>query len=82
MVYLFGMLAAQLGFVVTRMQREFPDCEAMRQVQPNQWQRVRVEFEFESRSFLTHRHSPEDCDLIVCWVHNWSECPEGWRRSS
>jgi Homing endonuclease associated repeat len=75
-VYLFGMLAAQLGFVVTRMQREFPDCEAMRQVEPNQWQRVRLEFEFESRSFLTHRHPPEDCDLIVCWVHNWPECPE------
>ncbi len=75
-VYLFGMLAARLGFVVTRIQSEFPDCEAMREVERNQWQRLRVEFEFESRNFLTHRHRPEECDLIVCWEHNWPECPE------
>lgn len=21
----------------------------------------------------------EGCDLIVCWVHNWPECPENLR---
>ena len=74
-IYLFGMLAGQLGFVVTRIQTEFPDCEAMRQVDQDQWQRVRIEFEFESRNFLKHLHRAEDCDLIVCWIHNWPECP-------
>ena len=24
---------------------------------------------------LKHLHSAEDCDLIVCWSHNWPECP-------
>jgi len=21
------------------------------------------------------RHDPAACDLIVCWEHNWPECP-------
>ena len=74
-VYLFGMLAGQLGFVVTRVQTEFPDCEAMRQVEQDRWQRVRIEFEYESRNFLRHLHDVRDCDVIVCWLHNWPECP-------
>ena len=74
-LYLFGMLAARLGFVVLRIQAEFPDCEAMRQVGEELWQKVRIEFEFESRNFVKHLHEPDGCDLIVCWRHNWPECP-------
>jgi hypothetical protein len=74
-VYLFGAMAWDLGFMVTRIQREFPDCEAMREMDVDQWQRVWIEFEWESRNFLEHQHDPEKCDLIVCWRHNWPECP-------
>lgn len=74
-VYLFGMLSERLGYVVTRIQSEFPDCEAFREVAPGRWQRVRIEFEFESRNFLLHKHDPKKCDVIVCWKHNWAECP-------
>lgn len=75
-IYLFGLLANKLGFVVTRIQAEFPDCEALREVEPGRWQRVRIEFEFESRRFAAHKHGASDCDIIVCWLHNWAECPE------
>jgi hypothetical protein len=74
-VFLFGFLAVRLGFVVTRIQPEFPDCEAMREMLPDVWQRVRIEFEFESRNFVKHLHNAEECDVLVCWVHNWPECP-------
>ena len=74
-VYLFGMLAGSLGFVVTHIQTEFPDCEAMREVEKDRWHRVRIEFEYESRNFLKHYHRVEDCDVIVCWTHNWQDCP-------
>lgn len=70
-VLLFGALARKLGYAVLRVQKEFPDCEALREVVPNRWQRVRIEFEFESRNFLAHGHDPGGCDLIVCWEHNW-----------
>lgn len=39
------------------------------------WQRVAIEFEFLSRSFRDHGDDPKGCDLIVCWAHNWLECP-------
>ncbi|HEY1939825.1 MAG TPA: hypothetical protein VGJ33_17975 [Candidatus Angelobacter sp.] len=29
-----------------------------------------------SRNFVTHGHDPKKCDVIVCWTHNWPECPE------
>jgi len=74
-VYLFGTMAERLGYVVMRMQIEFPDCEAMRRIEDDRWQRVRIEFEYESRNFLKHMHEANECDLIVCWTHNWPECP-------
>jgi hypothetical protein len=72
---LFGSMARELGFVIQRVQTEFPDCEAMREVDEDRWQRVRIEFEFESHSFVKHLHPVAECDLIVCWRHNWPACP-------
>jgi hypothetical protein len=83
-LFLFGVLAARLGFVVMRLQNQFPDCEALRRVDEACWQKVRIEFEYESRNFVRHRHHAAECDLIVCWNHNWPECPlevvelKGW----
>ena len=71
-VFLFGMVAKELGYMVEAVQTGYPDCEAKRQVGPNNWQRVRIEFEFESNRF---NHPPDGCDVIVCWRHNWPECP-------
>ena len=34
-----------------------------------------IEFEALSRNFKDHGHDPNKCDLIVCWEHNWKECP-------
>jgi hypothetical protein len=74
-VFVFGMMARKLGFVVHRLQAGFPDCIAMREVAPGMWQRVRIEFEFESRNFKKHKHRKDKCDVIVCWKHNWKDCP-------
>ncbi|HZI56110.1 MAG TPA: hypothetical protein VFF39_05015 [Verrucomicrobiae bacterium] len=74
-IFLFGVKAEELGFIVMRLQAEFPDCEAMRRVEGGRCQPVRIEFEFESRNFLKHMHEASGCDLIVCWEHNWPECP-------
>jgi hypothetical protein len=74
-VFLFGAVARQMGFVVTRLQPEFPDCEALRRVDQERWQRKRIEFEYESRNFMLHQHDILGCDIIVCWKHNWPDCP-------
>lgn len=74
-VLLFGMVAKELGYTVEAVQSGFPDCEAKRQIGPQRWQRVHLEFEFESRNFRDHGHSLTGCDVIVCWRHNWPDCP-------
>jgi hypothetical protein len=74
-VLLFGLVAKELGYTVEAVQSGFPDCEAKRQIGPQRWQRVHLEFEFESRNFRDHGHSPAGCDVIVCWRHNWPACP-------
>jgi len=71
-VFLFGMVAKELGYMVEAVQTGFPDCEAKRQVEGGRWQRVRIEFEFESRNY---DHPIDGCDVIVCWRHNWLDCP-------
>lgn len=75
-VFLFGMLARELGFMVEAMQKGFPDCEAKRQIAPDRWQRVNIEFELESKNFREHGHPVNGCDVIVCWRHNWHNCPK------
>ena len=76
-VFLFGMVSQDLGFIVEAVHASYPDCVAKRRIDQSgeRWQVVRIEFEFKSRNFRDHKHDPEGCDLIVCWEHNWQECP-------
>jgi Homing endonuclease associated repeat len=74
-LFLFGAMAERLGFLVLLVQAGFPDCEAMRVVAENRLQPVKIEVEYQSRNFLKHMHDLKGCDMIVCWEHNWPECP-------
>ena len=76
-VLLFGMVALEFGFMVESVATGFPDCEAKRRVsrKGDMWERVHIEFEYQSRNFRDHGHDPAQCDLIVCWEDNWPECP-------
>ena len=74
-LFTFGGVAHDLGFFITRVQTEFPDVEALREIGPNQCQRTQWELEYESRNFLEHMHPLDGCDGIICWTHNWPGCP-------
>lgn len=74
-VYLFGMVSFDLGFLIEAVQSGFPDCQGKRRIKGNRWVPVRIEFEYRSRTFREHAHDPNGCDVIVCWEHNWPECP-------
>jgi|SRR3989339_1025547 len=76
-VYLFGMVSEELGLIVEAIQSAYPDCEAKRCIDTkhDQWQRVLIEFEFRSSNFREHGHDPSLCDMIVCWEHDWPDCP-------
>ena len=73
-IFLFGKIAGDLNMYVEEIKPGFPDCIA-RRFTGRGWEKVRVEFEFKSSNFLDHGHNPSQCDLIICWEHNWQKCP-------
>jgi len=76
-VFLFGKMHEELGIIVEAVKTGFPDCEGKRLIDKNRnlWESVLIEFEYSSKNFLAHGHNPEECDLIICWKHDWVDCP-------
>jgi hypothetical protein len=76
-VQIFGAIAHELGFEIVGNRSAFPDCEARRKTVGNRDHYVKclIEYEFSSKDYKNHAHPLKGCDLIVCWVHNWLECP-------
>lgn len=75
-VFLFGMVSKELEFSVEAISVDFPDCEAKRyDPKSKTCEKISIEFEFNSSNFKKHDHDPNQCDLIVCWEHDWKDCP-------
>jgi hypothetical protein len=76
-VYLFGMVSQELGFLVESVRVKYPDCEGKRccDQEQNLWEHIYIEFEYKSSNFVEHGHDVDECDIIVCWIHDWKECP-------
>lgn len=76
-VYLFGMVSRELGFLIESVRTDFPDSEGKRctSLDGMTWEHVRIEFEYKSSNFKEHGHDPGQCDLIICWLHDWAESP-------
>jgi len=73
-IFLFGKVVEDLNMYIEEIKPGFPDCIARRFVGKG-WERVAVEFEYKSSNFKAHKHDPNKCDIIVCWEHNWQDCP-------
>lgn len=76
-VQIFGNVAEELGFEIVGNRSAFPDCEA-RRVQPSAretFKRCLIEYEFASSDYRKHKHPLSGCDLVVCWDHDWHDCP-------
>ena len=75
-VLLFGIVAKEIGFEVESVNISFPDCEAKKyDSKSGTYEKTTIEFEFSSSNFKKHNHDPDQCDLIVCWEHDWNDCP-------
>ncbi|OHE78470.1 MAG: hypothetical protein A2107_02880 [Verrucomicrobia bacterium GWF2_62_7] len=76
-VSLFYSVANDLGFEIIAQRPQFPDCEARRLTDPRRgrYTECLIEFEFRSSGFREHKHPTTGCDLVVCWIHDWKDCP-------
>ena len=77
-VFLFAHLARKLRMQVDEIRQGFPDCVAFEKTSGGE-RRVRIEFELRSSAFRLHGHPARGCDCIVCWEHDWPDCPSRLR---
>jgi len=75
-IFLFAKYHKELGIeYIEGIQQGFPDAFGRRRIGKTEYGPVDIEFEFKSIDFKNHQHDPNQCDIIVCWEHNWKECP-------
>jgi hypothetical protein len=73
-IFLFSKVAEDLGITIEGIQVKFPDAFG-KQYEKGKGYSVTIEFEYRSSDYERHGHPKEGCDLIVCWEHDWKECP-------
>lgn len=73
-IFIFGKVIEDLNMYIEEIRPGFPDCVG-RRFTGKGWEQVLIEFEYRSSNFLAHGHNPKECDIIVCWEHDWPDCP-------
>ena len=75
-IFLFAKYHKELGIeYIEGIQQGFPDAFGRRKIGKTEYEPVDIEFEFRSLDFKNHEHDPSQCDIVVCWEHNWPQCP-------
>jgi hypothetical protein len=73
-IFLFSKIHDKLGMNIEAIQASFPDAKGRRKTAKG-WEDIWIEFELRSKQFKVHGHDPKGCDIIVCWEHDWKDCP-------
>jgi hypothetical protein len=73
-IFVFALVAQDLGFYVEGIQEVFPDAFG-RKRENGRLSPVDMEFKFKSSGYKQYYKEGRICDLIVCWEHDWKDCP-------
>lgn len=71
-VFLFSKVSKDLGIELEEIKQGFPDAIG-RVKTPRGFAKRTIEFEFQSSNY---DHLPLKADILVCWEHDWNQCPE------
>lgn len=74
-ILLFAAVCYDLDFRIEAIRIRFPDALLRRKNEKGTWSSCAAEFEFRSSDYQLHKHPIKGCDLIICWEHNWKDCP-------
>jgi len=75
-IFLFGMVAVELGFFLETAGENagFTGFRTHR-LDQTEWSPVRLRFIFQSDELIGKEAELNDFTHVVCWEHNWSQCP-------
>jgi hypothetical protein len=71
-IVLFSRIAPILRMKMEAVGTRFPDA-LIRVKKGGKWVTKRCEFEKRSSDFWPHIRRADECDMIICWEHNWKE---------
>lgn len=74
-IVLFALIAEDLGYRIVDIGTEYPDAELKLVHKDGSSENFQCEFEFRSSGFKEHLAQKSECHLVVCWQHDWKECP-------
>jgi hypothetical protein len=80
-IFLFAKYHKALGIeALQTIHDRFPDAIGRIKVDKDRFAEVGIEFEYKSSGFKEHikkkQYDGENCKFIVCWEHDWKECPK------
>lgn len=80
-IFLFAKYHKDLGIeALQTICDQFPDAIGRIRVGKNRFTEVGIEFEYKSSGFKEHikkkQYDGKNCEFIVCWEHDWRECPK------
>lgn len=70
-IVVFAQSCEQNGWKINHIQSGFPDAI----IQNEGGDTYRAEFELCSSNFKSHQHDLCQCEVIICWENDWSDCP-------
>jgi len=71
-IFLFSKVSNDLNIGIEEIKTGFPDAIG-RVKTARGYARRAIEFEYKSSHY---DHLPEKCDILICWEHDWAECPK------
>lgn len=70
-VMLFSKICEDMGYEIVSIQSPFPDAV----IKNKKGEEFSVEFEYRSSNFVSHKHDPNGCNVIICWINDLGEFP-------
>lgn len=74
-VLLFSKIMDDLGIIYESS--PLKDFDMVGRIQTDRgFELKHFEFEYKSSNFKIHEHDPATVDYLVCWEHDWTNCPD------
>lgn len=61
----FAVNLNKFDYNIVKSQTAYPDYI----LEDGNGQQIKAEIEYLSGNFIWHRHDPNNCDLVICWLH-------------
>lgn len=76
-IFIFGMICEELSFIIETFNTEKPYFEGKRSLDGSgkKMQDVKIGVYHKSHDLKTKSESTTDYDIIICWEHDWNDCP-------